>query len=365
MNKKKFLAFGIGIRRSRKNKTLDVSFPCIQFNKNLNDAEFFSQQLNYQKSENGFAELTLDHIKNIQKKSPSLNPALTKILKMISEFEKKQNEYHVTDFIIYFLFEKNSAIKTVEEAYFKLQCLSQHHVKPNGIGLEGLFATLNNIAWTSQGPVLPEDIDEVWFKTMLRGEQLLITHVDKFPYLLGYHVPRNARLASGSQVRLGAYIGEGTTVMPAGYVNFNAGTAGQAMIEGRVSAGVFVGHNTDIGGGASIMGALSGGNKDVITIGDKCLMGANSGTGISLGFGCTVAAGVYITAGTKVSLYNKKEEPVDLFGKKVKEGKNIVKAKELSGKDKLLFYHDSVSGKTICKPNPKTIELNPELHARQ
>ncbi len=135
------------------------------------------------------------------------------------------------------------------------------------------------------------------------------------------------------------------------------------MIEGRVSAGVVVGKNSDIGGGASIMGTLSGGNNHVISIGEKCLMGAMSGTGISLGFGCTIAAGCYITAGSKISLYDGQNNPVDINGKKVKEGENIVKGIELDGKEKLLFLQDSQSGKLICKPNPKTIELNSSLHA--
>ena len=150
--------------------------------------------------------------------------------------------------------------------------------------------------------------------------------------------------------------------MQAGFVNFNAGTEGNAMIEGRVSAGVFVSKDSDVGGGASIMGTLSGGGKEVVCIGSKCLLGANAGTGISLGFGCTVGAGTYVTASSKVSMYNENNQPVDLNGNLVSEGENIAKGLDLSGREKLLFYQDTVSGKLICKPNPKTVELNTSLH---
>ena len=169
-------------------------------------------------------------------------------------------------------------------------------------------------------------------------------------------------MLQGSKARLGAYLGTGTTIMPAGYVNFNAGTIENCMIEGRVSAGVVLEKDSDIGGGASIMGTLSGGGKTIIHIGQKCLIGANAGTGISLGDGCTIAAGVYITSGTKISLYNKEKNPINLKGKLVKEGNNITKGIELSGKENLLFLQDSASGKIICYPNKKSIELNQSLH---
>ena len=175
-------------------------------------------------------------------------------------------------------------------------------------------------------------------------------------------MPSQVRICDGSRVRLGAYLGEGTTVMPAAYVNFNAGTMGNAMIEGRVSAGVFVGLGSDIGGGASIMGTLSGGNKDVISIGDKCLLGANAGAGISLGDGTTIAAGLYVYAGMKISLYNNTGSPINMNGDIVNEGKNVVKAKELSGRKNLLFIQDSQSGRVIARPNNKHIELNSQLH---
>ena len=221
---------------------------------------------------------------------------------------------------------------------------------------------MNNVAWTNKGPILPEHLATEKLKYSLQGEELVVSHVDKFPYMVNFHVPEGVRIVQGSKVRLGAHLSSGTTVMPAGFINFNAGTLVSAMIEGRVSAGVVVGNKTDIGGGASIMGTLSGGNKNVISIGEQCLLGANAGTGISLGDGCTIAAGVYVTAAAKVSLYNDKKEPVNLAGAVVAEGDNIVKGADLNGKDYLLYIQDSQSGKIIARPNTKVIELNESLH---
>jgi 2,3,4,5-tetrahydropyridine-2-carboxylate N-succinyltransferase len=235
-------------------------------------------------------------------------------------------------------------------------------VLPHGTNLTGIFGKLTNVAWTNKGPVLPEELSAQISKHIC-SSPIEVSHVDKFPYLVNYHIPSGVRIASGSQVRLGAYLGEGTTVMPAGYINFNAGTRGNAMVEGRISAGVVVDEDSDVGGGASIMGTLSGGNQNVISIGKKCLLGANSGTGISLGDGCTIAAGVYVTAGAKVSLYNEKNEPVNSRGDIVAEGQNTIKAIELNGADNLLFINDSKTGKLVCKPNMKAIELNAALHA--
>mgnify|MGYP001188339687 CR=1 FL=1 len=191
---------------------------------------------------------------------------------------------------------------------------------------------------------------------------MIVSHVDKFPYMTNYHIPQGVRIADASRVRLGAYLGDGTTIMPAGFVNFNAGTLGNAMVEGRISAGVIVGEDSDVGGGSSIMGTLSGGNEHVISIGKKCLLGANAGIGISLGDGCTVAAGVYVYAGKKVTLLNDKNEAVDINGNPVSAGQNIVKAMDLSGKSFCLYFEDSQTGELICKPNTKVIELNKALH---
>ncbi len=271
------------------------------------------------------------------------------------------HDYYQSEVVAYFLYDQSTDVHDAVEGYFKLQTISQRHVLPHGLSLNGIFGKLNNIAWTNNGPVLPEDLPGETTKRIFAAP-LTVSHVDKFPYLVNYHVPTGVRIASGSQVRLGAYLGEGTTVMPAGYVNFNAGTKGNAMVEGRVSGGVVVDVNTDIGGGASIMGTLSGGNKNVISIGKECLLGANAGTGISLGDGCTIAAGVYVTAGSKVALYDLNRRPVNLSGELVSEGDNLVKGMELNGRDNLLFIQDSRNGQLLCQPNPKTIELNAALH---
>lgn len=366
-NYTKPLAFGLGIRRSKGEKTLDVHFPNINWDTAFGTAALLQDVVGYTSSENGFVSIGKAKLQQAFDNFAAFQNEIDKhpnilLIKQLLDNYKKPNGYHTVDVIAYFLFDKDSAVADAVEGYFKLQCLSQLHVKPHGLSLEGVFGKLNNIAWSNQGPILPEDLDEERIKANFKGIALNVTHVDKFPYMVNYHVPNGVRIASGSQVRLGAHCAVGTTVMPAGYINFNAGTLGNAMIEGRVSAGVVVGHDSDLGGGVSIMGTLSGGNKNVISIGDKCLLGANSGTGISLGFGCTIAAGVYVTAAAKVWLYNAEKQPVDIDGNVVEEGANIVKGAALNGKDKLLFLLDSTNGHLTCRPNPKTIELNASLH---
>ena len=369
-NYTKPLAFGLGIRRSKKEKTLDVNFPLINWNSAFGTAALLQDISGCKSNTNGFATISKNQLQEAFDKFAPFHKEIEKhpnivLIKQLLDNYDQPDVYQKIDIIAYFLFDKDSAVQTTIEGYFKLQCLSQLHVKPHGLCLEGVFGKLNNIAWTNQGPILPEDLSEERIKSTFSGKELSVSHVDKFPYMVNYHVPNGVRIASGSQVRLGAHTAVGTTVMPAGYVNFNAGTLGNAMIEGRVSAGVVVGHDSDVGGGASIMGTLSGGNKNVISIGDKCLLGANAGTGISLGFGRTIAAGVYVTAAAKVWLYNENKEPVKLDGTLVKEGENIVKGAELNGKDKLLFLLDSTNGHLICRPNPKTVELNTSLHVKE
>ena len=253
---------------------------------------------------------------------------------------------------------------SVAEGFLKLQLISNRLVQPHGTVLDGIFGLLHNIAWTNEGPIDLPELAERQIEARLAGRTLSVDCVDKFPKMVDYVVPTGIRIADTSRVRLGAHVGEGTTVMHEGFINFNAGTTGVSMVEGRISAGVVVGNGSDIGGGASIMGTLSGGNKNVISIGDKCLLGANAGTGISLGFGCTIAAGVYVTAAAKVWLYDADKNPVDINGNIVSEGKNIVKGAELNGKEKLLFLLDSTNGHLTCRPNPKTIELNEALHVK-
>tara|TARA_B100001063_G_C16732466_1_gene540099 strand:- start:647 stop:1555 length:909 start_codon:yes stop_codon:yes gene_type:complete len=241
-------------------------------------------------------------------------------------------------------------IENVEGAYLKLQLLSNKFLLPNSININGLFSNIPNVVWTNQGPISIEEIDKKLHESKLNNNDLHIKSVDKFPCLTDYIVPRKVRIADTSRVRLGAYLSEGTTIMHEGFVNFNAGTLGSAMIEGRISAGVVVGNNSDIGGGASTMGTLSGGNDTKIFIGENCLLGANSGIGISLGDNCTVEAGLYLTSGTKITIFDN-------------DVSKIIKAVELSGKPNILYYRDSTNGKVIAAENNKISDLNKELHS--
>ena len=361
------LAFALGVRRCKNGKTLDVSYPVVNFSENFGTAAVLIDVLKVQDFKNGYHPVSLENLSEIYSHfSPfhgdnGKHPNIETINALIDNYTTS-NGYADIEIMAYFLFDRAQAVESAEEAYFKLHCLSTRKAEPHSLNLDGLFGKLNNVAWTSKGPMLPEDVAVQSVKHIGSHSPRLVTHVDKFPYMINYHIPTGIRIASGSQVRLGAYLGEGTTVMPSGYINFNAGTKGTSMVEGRISAGVVVDKDSDVGGGASIMGTLSGGNKKVISIGQKSLLGANSGTGISLGFGCTIAAGVYVTAGSKVYLYNAANEPINLAGEVVKDGDNIVKGIDLSGKDKLLFLVDTSKGRLVCKPNPKTIELNSSLH---
>ncbi len=357
--------FALGIQRSKNGKILDAYFPLINWENSFGTAAVIANELGLSAPANGSHVVSQSQLSNIY---ACFEPFVNEIekhhnvalIKNLLDNYSNTHAYYKSDVVVYFMFD-DTDVEDAVEGYFKLQTISQRHVLPHGINLNGIFGKLNNIAWSNKGPILPEDVAAEATKYIFT-EPLQISHVDKFPYLVNYHIPTGTRIASGSQVRLGAYLGEGTTVMPAGYVNFNAGTKGNAMVEGRVSGGVVVDKNTDIGGGASIMGTLSGGNKNVISIGKECLLGANAGTGISLGDGCTIAAGVYVTAGAKVSLYDLKKNPVDINGDPVKEGGNVVKGMDLNGKNNLLFIQDSITGSLKCQPNPKTIELNAALH---
>lgn len=215
-----------------------------------------------------------------------------------------------------------------KDAYLRLHLLSHRLVKPHGQSLDGIFGLLANVVWTNHGPCEVEGFELVRAKLRAKYGQVTVYSVDKFPRMVDYVIPSGVRIADADRVRLGAHLASGTTVMHEGFVNFNAGTLGTSMVEGRISAGVVVGDGSDIGGGASIMGTLSGGGKQVISIGEKSLLGANSGLGISLGDNCVVEAGTYVTAAAKVTL---------------PDGQ-IVKAAELSGGDNLLFRRNSQSG---------------------
>ena len=221
-----------------------------------------------------------------------------------------------------------AAPTSATDVYLRLHLLSHRMVEPRTINLDGAFGLLTNVAWTSIGPVAIDTLDDVRYNLLRQGQHLVVHGVDKFPRMTDYVVPSGVRIADASRVRLGAHLASGTTVMHEGFCNFNAGTLGASMVEGRISAGVIVGDGSDIGGGASIMGTLSGGGKEMVTVGKKCLLGANSGLGISLGDECIIEAGLYITAGTQV---------------KLPDG-TVVKARELSGASGLLFRRNSPSG---------------------
>ncbi len=239
------------------------------------------------------------------------------------------------------------------DVYLRLHLLSHRLIRPHGANLDGAFGLLSNVVWTDLGPCDPDGFEELRLALGAAGHRVRVTSIDKFPRMTDYVVPAGVRIADADRVRLGAYLGHGTTVMHEGFVNFNAGTLGASMVEGRISAGVVVGDGSDVGGGASIMGTLSGGGSQVISIGEDALIGANAGVGISLGDGCIVEAGLYLTAGTKVALPNGE----------------VVKAAALSGEDRLLFRRDSQTGQVVTLAREGATGdwggLNADLHANQ
>ncbi|HVD28740.1 MAG TPA: DapH/DapD/GlmU-related protein, partial [Mycobacteriales bacterium] len=236
------------------------------------------------------------------------------------------------------------------DAYLRLHLLSSRLVRPQRLSMAGVFGVLPNVVWTSAGPAAPEEFEQTRLR-LLAGGPVAVYGVDKFPRMVDYVIPAGVRIADGDRVRLGAYLGAGTTVMHEGFVNYNAGTLGASMVEGRISAGVVVGDGSDVGGGASIMGTLSGGGTEVVSIGARCLLGANSGIGISLGDDCIVEAGTYVTAGVKLAL---------------PDGR-VVKARELSGQDNLLFRRNGLTGALEVVDRGGAgrswTGLNTELHA--
>jgi 2,3,4,5-tetrahydropyridine-2,6-dicarboxylate N-succinyltransferase len=234
------------------------------------------------------------------------------------------------------------------DAYLRLHLLSHRLVRPNGTNLDGIFGQLNNVVWTNFGPCPVDGFERTRLRLSADGQPVQVSGVDKFPRMTDYVVPTGVRIADADRVRLGAHLAEGTTVMHEGFVNFNAGTLGASMVEGRISQGVVVDDGSDVGGGASIMGTLSGGGKEVIRVGVRCLVGANAGIGISLGDDCVVEAGLYVTAGSRVSL---------------PDGQ-VVKAAELSGANGLLFRRNSQSGavEVVPRAGRQAVALNADLH---
>ena len=242
----------------------------------------------------------------------------------------------------------DTAPQSAADAYLRLHLISHRLVQPHGLNLDGLFGLLTNVVWTSAGPCSLADFESTRARLKAAHGNLIVYGVDKFPRMVDYVIPDGVRIADADRVRLGAYLSSGTTIMHEGFVNFNAGTLGKSMVEGRISAGVVVGDGSDVGGGASIMGTLSGGGKEVISIGERCLLGANSGLGISLGNDCVIESGTYITAGSKITL---------------PDG-TVVKARELSGASNLIFRRNSQTGNLEVVPKVGGWEgLNSILHS--
>lgn len=236
----------------------------------------------------------------------------------------------------------------VHDAYLRLHLLSHRKVQPHGVKLDGVFGVLNNVVWTDHGPFDPDNFELIRQKYLSEGKHIGVRSIDKFPRMTDYVMPSGVRIGDADRVRLGAHLADGTTIMHEGFVNFNAGTLGHSMVEGRISAGVVVDDGSDVGGGASIMGTLSGGGKEVVSIGKQCLLGANAGIGISLGDGCTVEAGLYVTASSKVTCAWDNE---------------VRKGQDLSGQSDLLYRRNSITGAIEAIRKRNEVVLNESLHS--
>jgi 2,3,4,5-tetrahydropyridine-2-carboxylate N-succinyltransferase len=335
------LAFGVGTKDASGN-WLEVFYPQPHLHPASALVELVSSILDYT-GENSFVEPTPVQLRQLDEACQNTFPAMATLLAHLTASKRP---------LVATLLASDSKPASVPELYLKLHLLSHRLVKPHGQNLDGIFGLLPNVAWTSDGAIALSELPDRQFEARLQGKTLTVTSVDKFPQMTDYVVPAGVRIADAARVRLGAYLGEGTTIMHEGFVNFNAGTEGPAMIEGRISAGVFVNAHSDLGGGCSILGTLSGGGKAVISIGQNCLVGANAGLGISLGDRCIIEAGLYVTAGTKVTI-------LDNTGKEI----GVRKARDLSGNSDLLFRRNSITGRVECLSNKSEVELNTQLHA--
>jgi 2,3,4,5-tetrahydropyridine-2-carboxylate N-succinyltransferase len=332
------LGLGLGTKNS-KGDWLDTYYPAPLYQPEAAWVSELRSQLALDAG-NQTLELSAEHIKTLSK---SNNTNISAMANSLSN--SKQSAVLV-------IIETDETAASTPEVYLKLHLLSHRLVKPHGINLNGIFALLPNVAWTNKGPIDLSELAAKQLAARCAGEFLEVKSVDKFPQMTDYVVPSGVRIADASRVRLGAYIGEGTTIMHEGFVNFNAGTEGTSMIEGRISAGVMVGKGSDLGGGCSTMGTLSGGGNIIISVGQNSLIGANAGIGIPLGDRCTVESGLYITAGTKVVMLDSANQFV-----------KIVKARDLAGNPDLLFRRNSTNGQVECLTNKTAIELNEALHA--
>lgn len=335
------LGLGIATRNSR-DEIIEVYYPLVLREPNSAHVEALSACCDYQGG-NALSVLSTAQLNALLNSSVLTADASLKALLL-------QLQESTQDVCVMFI-AQDSAPTTVAEVYLKLHLLSHRLCKPHSLNLSGAFGVLQNVAWTNQGAIDLADLPARQLQARLKGELLEVMSVDKFPKMSNYVVPKGVRIAHTARVRLGAYLGEGTTIMHEGFVNFNAGTEGPAMIEGRISAGVMIGAGSDLGGGCSTMGTLSGGGTEIISVGKDCLIGANSGIGFPLGDRCIVEAGLYVTAGTKVLLLDNANQVI-----------GTMKARELSNKSDLLFRRNSVTGAVECKANKTAIALNEELH---
>lgn len=355
------LAFALGLARygitdfenpagwNDQQKVLDTYYPLVNYQENMASAAILAETVGHQQ---GTASYLLS--------DEQLSSALAAFdvfaddgkqhlnIEVLKRFQTgNQGSDKPQRVVVSFLQDAQDPVAGVYDAYLRLHLISQRKVQPHGVSLDGVFGVLHNVVWTDQGPYDPDNFELVRAAKLARGQVIGVRSIDKFPRMTDYVMPSGVRIADADRVRLGAHLADGTTIMHEGFVNFNAGTLGHSMVEGRISAGVVVGDGSDVGGGASIMGTLSGGGKEVISIGKNCLLGANAGLGVSLGDECTIEAGLYVTAGSKVMCTWDGE---------------IRKAAELSGESGLLFRRHSISGSIEVVRRKNTVSLNAELH---
>ena len=348
-------AFGIGLSTvaEASGAVLDAWFPAVNHGANLGAAAIVADVVGHSEGSGSYV-LTPDHLEEILARcAPMLADAAAHpnlaALTLLAEPPRVAPELPVRRLpVVTFLASLEDPPVDARDAYLRLHLLSSRNVRPHGCNLDGLFGLLSNVVWTSLGPCDVESFELARTRVRAAGGSISVTSVDKFPRMTDYVIPSGVRIADADRVRLGAHLADGTTVMHEGFVNFNAGTLGHAMVEGRISAGVVVGANSDVGGGASIMGTLSGGGKEVISVGEDCLIGANAGIGISLGDRCVVEAGLYVTAGTLVT---------------TPQGATA-KARDLSGVNDLLFRRNSTSGavEVLARSGAWSEGLNAALH---
>lgn len=336
-------ALGLATKNSR-GEIIEVFYPQPRLSPNDKAVEAMLVAGELAESQNGYAELSSEVAKSLASElTAGGEEDWSRFLLDCSDS---------TQSIVLCLCHSDSAPASIPEAFLKLHLLSHRLAKPHQVNLDGIFGVLKNLAWTSEGAIDLEDLPARQLQARKQGKLLDIMSVDKFPKMTNYVVPPGVRIADTARVRLGAYIGEGTTVMHEGFVNFNAGTLGTAMVEGRISAGVVVGEDSDLGGGCSTMGTLSGGGTTIISVGKNCLIGANAGIGFPLPDGCIIEAGLYVTGGTKVNRLDATGNTID-----------TVKASELATTPNLLYRRNSLSGAVEAVPIRSSISLNEELHS--